>query len=139
MIPQSKGKIFLSEERGLHEMEWFRSYNTFNFGKYYNEHKTPFGGLYVVNEDTLAGGRGFRMEVEEDSYIILIPVVGAVMYKDSSGQAGLVEAGQAQLLHARKGGAFEITNPYGLDLVNFCKYGSSAGYQYQLYGVAIFL
>jgi len=119
MIPQSKGKIFLSEERGLHEMEWFRSYNTFNFGKYYNEHKTPFGGLYVLNEDTLAGSRGFRMEVEEDSYIILIPVVGAVTYKDSAGHVGLVEAGQAQLLYVRKGSSFEITNPYESDLVKF--------------------
>jgi redox-sensitive bicupin YhaK (pirin superfamily) len=119
MIPQSKGKIFLSEERGLNELDWFRSYNTFNFGRYYNEYKTPFGALYVLNEDTLAGGRSFTMQVEEDSCIILIPVVGAITYKDSSGNTGLLEAGQAQLLKVPKGGYFEITNPYGSDLVKF--------------------
>lgn len=119
MVPQSKGKIFLSEERGLNELEWFRSYNTFNFGRYYNEHKAPFGGLYVLNEDTLAGGRGFKMDVEEDSYIILLPVVGAIIYKDSDGHAGLIEAGEAQLLPTRQGGSFEITNPYGSELVKF--------------------
>ena len=119
MIPQSKGKIFLSEERGLNQLDWFRSYNTFNFGKYYNEYKTPFGALYVLNEDTLAGNRSFKMTVEEDSNIVLIPVVGAITYKDNSGNTGLLEAGQAQLLKVPKGGSFEITNPYESDLVKF--------------------
>lgn len=119
MLPQSKGKIFLSEERGLNELEWFRSYNTFNFGRYYNEFKTPFGALYVLNEDTLAGDRSFTMNVEEDSCIILIPVVGAIACKDSTGNAGLVEAGQAQLLNIPAGGSFEVKNPYGSDLVKF--------------------
>jgi hypothetical protein len=55
MIPQSKGKIYLAEERGLNETDWFRSYNTFNFGKYQHEFKKPFSSLYVLNEDTLGG------------------------------------------------------------------------------------
>ena len=63
MIPQSKGKIFLSEERGYQELDWFRSYNTFNFGKYLHEHKTAIGPLYVLNDDTLAGGRSFSLVV----------------------------------------------------------------------------
>lgn len=114
MVPQSKGKIFLSEERGLNELSWFRSYNTFNFGQYYNEHKTPFGALYVFNEDTLAGGRSITMQVAEDSDIILIPVVGAV-----SCDGNLVEAGQTQFLSKAAGTSFSITNPYETELVKF--------------------
>jgi quercetin 2,3-dioxygenase len=114
MVPQSKGKIFLSAERGLNELSWFRSYNTFNFGRYYNEHKMPFGALYVVNEDTLAGGRSITMQVEDDSDIILIPIVGAVECDDH-----FVEAGQTQFLGMPAGTSFTITNPYETELVKF--------------------
>ncbi|MVT09572.1 pirin family protein [Chitinophaga tropicalis] len=119
MLPQSKGKMFLADERGLNEMAWFRTYNTFNFGRYYNEHKTPFGSLYVLNEDILAGGKGFNMLVEEPTDIILLPVVGAISFKNTEGHNGIIEAGQVQLLHMQKGTQLEIRNPYESDLVKF--------------------
>lgn len=119
MLPQSKGKIFLADERGLNQLDWFRSYNTFNFGRYYNEHKTPFGGLYVLNEDTLAPGRSITMQVEEDSDIILIPVVGAVNWRDSAGNTALAAAGQSLYYSAPKGAGITISNPYADALVNF--------------------
>lgn len=119
MIPQSKGKMYLSDERGYNEMPWFRTYNTFNFGRYYNEHKQAFGALYVLNEDVLAGGKGFRMEVETPSDIILLPIVGAITLSTDDGHNGLLEAGQVQVLHLTPGTAFEVRNPYENDLVKF--------------------
>jgi len=119
MVPQSNGKMFLADERGLNELEWFRSYNTFNFGRYYNEHKTPFGALYVLNEDTLAEGCSMSMQVEDDSHIILIPIVGAIAWKTSHGNEGLAEAGQAQVLPLTNGMTVEITNPYADTLVKY--------------------
>lgn len=117
MIPQSPGKMYLSDERGLNEMPWFRTFNTFNFGRYFSEHKQPFGPLYVLNEDVLAGGKGFRMEVDTPSNIILIPVVGAIAYTTPDGRHGLLEAGQAQVLHVQDN--FEVRNPYEHDLIKF--------------------
>lgn len=117
MIPQSPGKMYLSDERGLNEMPWFRTYNTFNFGHYFSEHKHPFRSLYVLNEDVLAGGKSLRMEVETPSDIILIPVVGAITYTTADGRHGGLEAGQAQVLHVTD--AFEVRNPYDHDLVKF--------------------
>ena len=120
MVPQSKGKIFLSDERGLSELEWFRSYNTFNFGRYYNKHRSPFGALYVLNEDTLAEGCGLTMEVEHDTHIILIPVVGAVSWKTKhNDEEGVVEAGQAQVLSMCSGASLAIANPYADRLVRY--------------------
>lgn len=117
MIPQSPGKMYLSDERGLNEMPWFRTYNTFNFGHYHSEHKQPFGPLYVLNEDVLAGGKGFRMEVDTPTDIILLPIVGAITYTTADGRNGLLEAGQAQIIHVQD--AFEVRNPYEQDLVKF--------------------
>ena len=112
MVPQSKGKMFLSDERGCSELEWFRSCHTFNFGKYRHEHKTPFGALYVLNEDTLAEGARISMEVETDSAIVLIPVVGTIAWKAGPVHEGMVEAGQAQVLQAPAGVSVQIANPY---------------------------
>jgi redox-sensitive bicupin YhaK (pirin superfamily) len=119
MVQQNKGKIFLAEERGLNQMEWFRSYNTFNFGQYQQEHKIPFGPLYVLNDDTVAGGETISMVVEADSDVLLVPVVGAISYKDSRGNSMIIEAGECQLYATPKGTTIHIGNLYKDELVNF--------------------
>ncbi|TWJ02404.1 hypothetical protein JN11_01376 [Mucilaginibacter frigoritolerans] len=119
MIPQSKGKLFLADERGLNQLDWYRSYNTFNFGSYQHEHKVPFSDLYVLNDDTLASGKSICMCVEEHSAVILIPVVGAIEYMDNSGDIKLIEPGNVQLLDLPVGSRFQINNLYEEEMVNF--------------------
>lgn len=119
MIKQSKGKIFLADERGLNETDWFRTRNTFNFGKYYNEHKQPVGNIYVLNDDTLDGGRSLSMLIEEYSYLVLLPVIGAVVYNDSLGNENLIAAGQALMLNPDRGTTIQIKNPFKKELINF--------------------
>jgi quercetin 2,3-dioxygenase len=119
MIQQSKGKMFLADERGCSELDWFRSYNTFNFGAYKCEHKTPFGPLYVLNDDTLAGGKSLSIEVSDNTTVLLLPVVGAITISDSTGYADYIEAGQCRLYNAGKAAMLTISNPFNYDLVNF--------------------
>jgi redox-sensitive bicupin YhaK (pirin superfamily) len=119
MIQQSKAKIFLAEDRGLNETTHFRSLHTFNFGNYFNEHKTSFNDIYVVNDDTLDGGRSLSMLVQEYSYVILLPVVGAINCRDSHGNENLIAAGQIQIFSVAKPATVEITNPFKDNLVNF--------------------
>lgn len=118
-MTETKGKIFLADERGCNEMEWFRSYYTFNFGKYYNEHKHSFAGLYALNDDTLAGGSSLTMTIEEDTIVMLLPVVGALTFKHGVGNEGIVNAGQLQVLHLKKDDTITLSNPYEDALVNF--------------------
>ena len=119
MVQQNKGKIFLADERGHNEMEWFRSYNTFNFGRYQHDHKTPFGPLYVLNDDTLAGGKSISMTVEADSEILLVPIVGAITYTDNRGNSTALEAGECQVYATPKDTTIQISNQYDNELVNF--------------------
>jgi len=119
MIQQSKGKIFLADQRGLNETASFRSMNTFNFGKYFNEHKQAFGDMYVLNDDTLAGGYAVKMLIEEDSFIILVPVAGAIEYKDNHGNKNIIAAGQVQAVWLYRGCVMEINNPFSDQPVNF--------------------
>lgn len=119
MLAQSNGKMFLAGTRGYSEQNWFRSYNTFNFGTFQNEDKTPFGALYVLNDDTLAGGRSLIQFIEEDTIVVLLPTVGTITYSDTAGHQTLIEAGQMQQHNLQKGTTFEIGNPYQDDLVHF--------------------
>ncbi len=119
MTDSSKAKIYLSDERGLDEGGLFRSFQTFNFEKFFNEYKTPFRELYVLNDETLAGGSSVTMKVQEDSSIILLPVVGAIDYKDSSGNETMVNVGEIQITDLPKGSDFKLVNPYEDDLINY--------------------
>lgn len=119
MITQANAKMFLASERGHTETNRFRSYNTFNFGGYRHAHKSPFGALYVLNDDTLAGNQEIQQTVEEDSDIVLIPVVGATRYKDSQGHESMVHAGEVQVQNLPRGATLSVANPFEQELVNF--------------------
>lgn len=119
MQNQPKAKIFLAEERGYYETDWYRTYSSFNFDKYENRHKQPFARLYVLNDETLAGGRSVKHTIEENSIVLLIPIVGAIIYKDKNRRQAIVNAGKLQILNAYKGDIIELINPYENELVNF--------------------
>lgn len=116
---QTKAKIFLADERGLNETPWFRSLTTFNFGQYQQEYKQPVGPLYILNDDILDGGRSLTMKAEEFSFVILLPVAGAVSFADSYGNEGLLAAGQVEFLTLDTGESLQITNPFKDELVNY--------------------
>lgn len=119
MITQTEGQMYLASQRGQSQLSIFRSFHTFNFGQYQNKNRKPFGNLQVFNDDTLAGRKSFGMHLEQHTEVILLPVVGAVAYRNSLGETGVLEAGQVQIFAAAKGMAYEISNPYTDELVNF--------------------
>ena len=119
MIEQASAKIFLSAERGHNESVAFRSYSTFNFGKYFNSNKEAFGALYVLNDDTIAGGCSAKMVMDRDCYIVFIPLVGGIDYSDSMGDSFYISAGEVFMLHAPRGLVIALTNPYEDAMVNY--------------------
>ncbi len=112
-------KIFLSQERHHSETEFFRSYSTFNYDRFYNAYKKAFGPLYVLNDDTLAGSGSVKMHTNCNAYLILIPVAGKIHYSNSIGNKTTIAAGQMQILLAPANTAVEIRNAYKKHLVNF--------------------
>lgn len=118
MQNESKGKIFLASERGHTENEWFRSLQTFCFGNYKHQHKTPFGQLYVMNDDTLAGGKALQYLIEEDSVVVLLPLVGGVSFNDGA-NVSHIQAGESVVSYLAKGIVIEIQNPFSDALVNY--------------------
>lgn len=115
-IQNQKAQIYLNDSRGKHELNGFRSLHTFNFGNYQEEHRQPFGDLYVLNDDTLAGGRSFQLQAETATQVLLLPVVGAVSCNKT-----LVRSGEILSLELAAGADLTVRNPYAkeTDLVNF--------------------
>ncbi|MDF7812889.1 hypothetical protein [Hymenobacter sp. YC55] len=118
MIQQTPGKIFVADQRGLVESSEFRCYSTFNFKAYVHKHKEPFENLYVVNEETLGGGRHLEYTAEQASYILLLPVIGELVATTTAGSA-TVGVEQLQLLTVPANTTVQLTNPYETELVTF--------------------
>lgn len=119
MLEQSNAKIYLATERGLNETAIMRSFKTFNAGNYFNEHKAAFGNLYLLNDDTLGPGETIKMFVEEEAYVVFLPVAGGIIYTDSTGYKAGIVAGEAQIKYVLPGTIVEIENPFKDKLVNY--------------------
>jgi redox-sensitive bicupin YhaK (pirin superfamily) len=119
MIPQIPGKIYLAEQRGMLETNRFRRQSTFSFGTFQREHKEPFGRLYGLNEETLAGGHAVEFTVAVDSYIVLLPITGAMEYDAGGGASGTVEAEEVLTLVVPAGTRLQLRNPFANELISF--------------------
>jgi hypothetical protein len=119
MIPQTPGKIFLADERGLTESDRFRRYSTFNFGSFTHAHKGPFGRLYGLNEETLAGNHTVEFTVAEASHVLILPFVGAVTLNGAAHSTITVGVEEALVLTLPAGSVLQVKNPFETELVSF--------------------
>ncbi|MDB5269979.1 MAG: hypothetical protein JWP58_3019 [Hymenobacter sp.] len=119
MIAQTPGKIFLADERGLAESDRFRRYSTFSFGPWAHPHKGPFGRLYGLNEETLAGGHALDFTVVEASHIVIIPITGTVTLGSFGPPETTVSVEETTVLTLPAGSTLHVRNPYDTELVSF--------------------
>lgn len=119
MNQQSKAKMFLADERGCNETEWYRSYHTFNFKNYFNEHKQPFENLYLLNDETLAAGHTLNIITDENTILYLLPVVGTLCCTGICLNKTFFEPGQLLVSYSNNPASLQISNPYETELINF--------------------
>lgn len=95
--------IFKAKDRGTADFGWLKPNFYFSFGQYYNPERIHFGALRVLNDDFVAGGGGFPTHPHDNMEIVTIPHSGALSHKDSSGGAGVINAGDVQIMSAGSG------------------------------------
>lgn len=119
MIKQTKAKIFLAEERGVIETGSFRSMDTFSQGKDIIHNRFPFGPLYRLSDDTLAPGASLEHVADDNSYLILVPVTGALSVTRNNENESIIGAGEIAVLGISKSNTLKIGNPYEEGLINY--------------------
>ena len=95
--------IYKASDRGHADHGWLNTWHSFSFAGYYDPDKTSFGKLRVLNDDTVAPGKGFGMHPHDNMEIITIPLSGALEHKDSMGNSGVIKAGEIQVMSAGSG------------------------------------
>lgn len=115
-------KIFPAGQRGCTETDWFRSYSSFPFGAYQPADRQPFGALYLLNDDTVAGGRTLRFRVDRPTLVLVLPSVGVLQYADSEGRESDIMPGQCAAFGLPAGGSYALSNPYPEQLINYLQW-----------------
>ena len=92
-----------SADRGVGRHGWLTTYHTFSFANYWDPKQMGFRELRVINEDTVAPGRGFGAHHHDNMEIISIVMEGALAHEDSTGGEGVLRRGEVQRMSAGTG------------------------------------
>ena len=100
-----------AQDRGHAKLGWLDSWHTFSFSNYYDPKHMGFRSLRVINDDTVAPGRGFGMHPHEDMEIITYMLDGAVAHQDSMGTGATLRPGDVQRMSDGTGIVHSEMNP----------------------------
>ncbi len=108
-----------ADTRGFADHGWLKSNHTFSFANYYNPERVHFGTLRVLNDDKVAGGKGFGTHPHDNMEIISIPLAGDLEHKDSMGNVAVIKQGDVQVMSAGTGISHSEYNKNEDDEVQF--------------------
>ncbi|MGC6484012.1 MAG: pirin family protein [Synechococcus sp.] len=92
-----------ASERFHSQQPWLDSWHSFSFAGHHHPDWMGFGPLRVINDDTIAPGKGFGMHPHRDMDIITVMVEGQLNHRDSLGNSGSLQAGDVQRMTAGSG------------------------------------
>jgi redox-sensitive bicupin YhaK (pirin superfamily) len=90
-------------ERFHSRFDWLDSWHSFSFSHHHDPAWMGFGPLRVINDDTIAAGRGFGMHPHRDMEIVTVMVDGQLNHRDSMGHSEVLRAGEVQAMSAGTG------------------------------------
>jgi redox-sensitive bicupin YhaK (pirin superfamily) len=98
-----KKTLHKANSRGQADHGWLKTRLTFSFAGYHDPNRIHFGVLRVLNDDQIAGGKGFGMHPHDNMEIITIPMEGVVEHRDNQGNHGIITNGEVQVMSAGTG------------------------------------
>ncbi len=107
-----------ASDRGAANHGWLNAKYYFSFSNYQDPEKIHFGALRVLNDDIVAGGGGFPPHPHDNMEIVTIPLSGALAHKDNTGGAGIIKAGDVQIMSAGTGVQHSEVNESKTEAVN---------------------
>lgn len=108
-----------AEERGAGDHGWLVSRHTFSFADFVDRRHMGFRNLRVLNEDRVAGGRGFGAHPHANMEIFSWIVAGGLAHEDSMGHRRVVRPGGVQYMSAGSGVRHSEVNASETEPVHF--------------------
>jgi len=108
-----------ANSRGHANHGWLDTHHSFSFATYRNPERMNFGVLRVLNDDVVAGGRGFAKHPHDNMEIISIPMSGDLEHQDSLGNIGIIRSGDIQVMSAGTGVRHSEKNKNAKEEVRF--------------------
>lgn len=90
---------------------WLDSRFSFSFADYHDPKHMGHSVLRVINDDRIAGKRGFGAHPHQDMEIITVVFSGAVAHQDSTGGQAVLRANEVQRMTAGRGIVHSEMNP----------------------------
>lgn len=95
--------IHKSNSRGSADYGWLKTNYSFSFAEYYDKNRMGFGALRVLNDDSIAGGKGFGAHPHNNMEIITVTLAGGLEHKDNMGNIAVSKSGDVQVMSAGSG------------------------------------
>ena len=101
------------------DLGWLDSWHTFSFGQHHDPAHSGYRSLRVINDDTVAPGKGFGTHAHSSMEIFSYVISGELEHKDSMGNGRIIRAGEFQYLSAGSGVQHSEFNPSATEPVHF--------------------
>ena len=108
-----------AETRGYFDHGWLKTYHTFSFANYYNPKRMQFGSLRVLNDDTVASGKGFGMHPHSNMEVVSIPLEGYLRHGDSVQNERTITPGEIQVMSTGSGMSHSEYNGSMTEILKF--------------------
>ena len=95
--------IVRAASRGRSHTDWLDSHHSFSFGSYHDPARMGVSVLRVFNDDTVQPASGFGSHGHRDMEILSYVTRGVMQHRDSTGEQGVIAAGEFQLMSAGSG------------------------------------
>lgn len=104
-------KVYPASSRYHASHGWLESYFSFSFAEYYDPDNLFFGPMRVLNDDYIAGHKGFGMHPHREMEIVTIVLKGQLEHRDSIGNTAITRFGEIQRMSAGRGIMHSEINP----------------------------